>query len=504
MVNIYCNSDRCEYDIRALAMAFFPYTTLNYHIGEECDTEDKNISIYIVMDVKNISISCGNIKKDHAFADIPSGQIPDTKRYRDELKRLLYKVLKEATGNELSWGTLTGVRPAKLALKVILSGGGKEAAQDYMKREFFCSDAKAKLCTDVAVKEAEILERIGFYKGYSVYIGIPFCPTVCTYCSFSSVSLKNMDKPDELISRYIEAVRKECEYVKKIFKGRKLTSIYVGGGTPTVLSERQLGQLMDIICSNFDIASAEEFTVEAGRPDTINEEKLAVLKRAGVTRISVNPQSMNDNTLYEIGRRHTAAQTVHAYELARNAGFDNINMDIIAGLAAEDINDFRYTLDRICELQPDSYTVHSLVVKRASEYRRIKETDGIVRRRGGVQEQMLDAAGEYAQKYGYSPYYMYRQKNKAGLSESPVLENVGYAKPGKESVYNIIIMEEKQTVAAVGAGAQSKLVKPYDPYSGEITGIIRNSNVKNVYEYIDRIDEMIERKERWAYGQGID
>lgn len=504
MVNIYCNSNRCEYDICALVMAFFPYINPCYHITGDNDIKESNnpdnesTDIRISMYERSIDISCDGIEKEHVFCEEP-----DTKKYRDELKRLLYSVLREATGEELMWGTLTGVRPSKLALKRILSGHSEIQVTEYMKKEFFCSEKKASLCTKVAEKEAEILKKAGFYKGYSVYIGIPFCPTVCTYCSFSSMQVSDTDKSDELIARYIEAIEKECRCVRELFSEKRITGIYVGGGTPTVLSAKYLSRLMDIICSNFDVNSAEEFTVEAGRPDTINEEKLEILKRAGVTRISVNPQTMNDNTLIEIGRKHTAEQTIYAYNLARSAGFDNINMDIIAGLAGENTDDFSYTMDRICELEPDSFTVHSLVVKRASEYRRIKEADGIKKYNGRRIERMLDIAADYAYRNGYEPYYMYRQKNKAGLSESPVLENVGYAKAGKESVYNVIIMEEKQTVAAIGAGAQSKLVAPYDPYADEVTGVIRNSNVKNVFEYIDRIDEMIERKKRWAYGQSI-
>ncbi len=506
MVDIYCNSDRCEYDIRALVMAFFPYTAPDYHISEEnyirervkdCNSE-KGTDIYILMHERSIFIECKGVKKEYAFDDKP-----DTKKYRDELKRLLYKTLNAAVKEELKWGTLTGVRPTKLAMKRILSGHDEEQVADYMQKEFFCSRQKAELCTEIAKREAGILKSIGFYEGYSVYIGIPFCPTVCTYCSFSSMPLTGLDNADELMARYTDALRKECEYVAKAFCGRRLVSIYVGGGTPTALSEKYLKYLMDIIRGNFDVRSVREFTVEAGRPDTISEAKLAILRSAGVTRISVNPQTMNDVTLLSIGRKHTAQQTVYAYDLARKAGFDNINMDIIAGLSGEDEEDFSYTLERIGELDPDSFTVHSLVVKRASEYRKIRESDGARRYGGRIVENMLDMAMEHAKKNGYKPYYMYRQKNKAGLSESPVLENVGYAKEGKESIYNIVIMEEKQTVAAIGAGAQSKLVDPYDPYADEVTGIIRSSNVKNVYEYIDRIDEMIERKKRWAYGQSV-
>lgn len=529
MVNIYCDSNRCEYDIRALVMAFFPYTDPKYHIvpenvipeNDEQDPHDgtkedadictdtdicADTDICISMHERNIHILCKSGDRESAKEYTFDGD-PDTKRYRDELKRLLYTVLGEVTESKLPWGTLTGVRPVKLALKGILAGQSEAQVTDYMKEEYFCSDAKASLCTQIAVKEADILKKAGFYDGFNIYIGIPFCPTVCNYCSFSSMSLANMDDPDELILRYMEALKRECECVAELFSGRKLTSIYVGGGTPTALSEGHLGQLMYIICDCFDTGQAAEFCVEAGRPDTINEEKLRILRSAGANRISVNPQTMNDKTLVSIGRCHTAEQTVYAYNLARKAGFDNINMDIIAGLATEDTDDFAYTLDSIGKLRPDSFTVHSLVVKRASAYRQIRENRGRDEYKGKPVrkpiESMLCMASEYANKNGYKPYYMYRQKNKAGLSESPVLENVGYAKEGKESIYNVIIMEEKQTVAAVGAGAQSKLVNPYDPYSGEVTGIIRNSNVKNVYEYIDRIDEMIERKKRWFGGQGI-
>ena len=243
-----------------------------------------------------------------------------------------------------------------------------------------------------------------------------------------------------------------------------------------------------------------EFCVEAGRPDSINEQKLLILKEAGVDRISVNPQTMKDETLSLIGRRHTSERTIEAFNMARACGFDNINMDLIAGLNGETVKDFKDTLNEIKKLSPESFTVHSLVVKRASEYRKMREEEGISHTEGVVSAMLFEAM-EYAKNNGYNPYYMYRQKNKAGLGEGHVLENVGYAKPGKESVYNVMIMEEKQTILALGAGAQSKYVKPYNPYSGANPEIVRIANVKNVYEYIDRIDEMIERKKRWLDGQ---
>ncbi len=493
MIDIYCNSNSFEYDIRALVMAFFPFDSLGYHILSEAD----NTGINITLLDNDIFISAGDVKETYHFT-----YEADRRSYRDELKRCLYRALSVYTGERLAWGTLTGVRPTKIPMMRMLSGDTKETAVEHMKNAYYCSEEKASLCAEVAEKEIGILEKAGFGKGCSIYIGIPFCPTVCNYCSFSSLSLNKVNDADDLMRKYIEAIKKECGYAGSIFKDRPLTGIYIGGGTPTALNEKYLSELMDIIRADFNIKDALEFCVEAGRPDSINEEKLAILKNAGVDRISVNPQTMKDKTLSLIGRRHTAECTRRAFHMARACGFDNINMDIIAGLNGETVDDFKNTLNEIKKLSPESFTVHSLVVKRASEYRKLREESGISHTEGVVSA-MLDEASEYAKSNGYNPYYMYRQKNKAGLGEGHVLENVGYAKSGRESVYNVMIMEEKQTIIALGAGAQSKYVKPYNPYSGGNTEIVRNSNVKNVYEYIDRIDEMIERKKRWLDEQTV-
>ena len=491
MIDIYCNSDRYEYDIRALVMAFFPHDNLQYHIL----SEENNTGINITLEDNDICISAGDVKETYHFSCEA-----DRCSYRDELKRCLYRALSSYTGEELAWGTLTGVRPAKIPMMHMLSGTTKETAVEHMKNAYYCSEEKASLCAEVADREIGILEKAGFGKGYSIYIGIPFCPTVCNYCSFSSVSLNKVKDADDLMRKYIYALKKECDYAGSIFTDRPLTSVYIGGGTPTALNEKYLKELMDIIKADFCMENTLEFCVEAGRPDSINEQKLLILKEAGVDRISVNPQTMKDETLSLIGRRHTSERTIEAFNMARACGFDNINMDLIAGLNGETVKDFKDTLNEIKKLSPESFTVHSLVVKRASEYRQMREEEGISHTEGVVSAMLFEAM-EYAKNNGYNPYYMYRQKNKAGLGEGHVLENVGYAKPGKESVYNVMIMEEKQTILALGAGAQSKYVKPYNPYSGANPEIVRIANVKNVYEYIDRIDEMIERKKRWLDGQ---
>ncbi len=514
MVYVYCNSNRHEYDIRALVMAFYPNKMVEYVISDEISEGKSDVAgdicIYITLNDKDMKVSLSNVSEDVVF-----GEVPEPKEYRDNLKRLVYRVLSLVTGKSFAWGTLTGVRPAKIPMKYLLNGYSTDETAQIMKEEYYCSDEKIKLCTDVAKAEISILDKVGFDKGYSIYIGIPFCPTVCTYCSFSSISLMKLKNPEEMMENYIGALEKECQFARDIFPDKKLTSIYVGGGTPTALSEKYLKRLMDIIRENFPVSSVYEFTVEAGRPDSINEEKLRIMKEAGVTRISVNPQSMKDETLVKIGRNHTVEQTVEVFKLARQMGFDNINMDLIAGLYDETVEDFRYTLDKLDELGPDSFTVHSLVVKRASEYRQQKEqekkehvnsgvTDNVSDRdmahaSENVVECMLSMASEYAAEHNYFPYYMYRQKNKAGLGENPVLENIGYSKQDKEGIYNVLIMEEKQTIIALGAGASSKLVYAEDDNSlaDNEYRITRIANVKNVNEYIARIDEMIERKKRW-------
>ena len=496
MIKIVCNNTDFEYDIKAMVMAFYPYENPEYHIVTE-DSFDagEDTVIRINMQPESINISVYNDKK--CESDSQTVENSTKKKYRDDLKRLLYDVLVRFIKVKLRWGTLTGVRPTKLPMKQLLAGSDYETTVEYMKNEYFCTDEKARLSTTIAEKEIEILDREGFGDGYSIYIGIPFCPTVCTYCSFSSIGLNMIKNPDELMDNYIDALEKECRYVSTVYPDRKLTSIYVGGGTPTALSVSHMQRLMDIINECFPVGEVSEFCVEAGRPDSINEEMLMVLKNGGVNRISVNPQTMKQETLNSIGRAHTVEQTKEAFLLARKCGFDNINMDLIAGLYGETTEDFAYTLSELDTLAPDSFTVHSLVVKRASQYRQQKEAFTEEYDNENVTEAMLDMAFEYAKKHDFMPYYMYRQKNKAGLGDGHVLENVGYSKAGKESVYNIMIMEERQTILAIGAGAQSKFVKPYNAYKEDMDGLSRNANVKNVYGYIERIDEMIERKKRW-------
>ena len=356
---------------------------------------------------------------------------------------------------------------------------GKDEAQirRYMKETHFVSDEKIKLSMDVAKRELALLSRLDCETGYSLYIGIPFCPSACLYCSFTSYPLSAWESR---IDEYLEALSREILFAAGYFKGKHLNAVYIGGGTPTTLGAAQLKRLVSMVFEHFDMSHCLEFTVEAGRPDSITREKLLALKEEGVTRISINPQTMKDDTLKIIGRRHTAKQTEEQFYLARSLGFDNINMDLIAGLPNETLFDVTHTMQKIAALHPDNLTVHSLALKRAAKLSMFREEYQDLTFENT--QETIAVTADYAKQMGMEPYYLYRQKNMAGN-----FENVGYATEGKEGIYNVLAMEEKQTVIACGAGSISKRVYP----DGSVK---RCENVKDVTQYIGRIDEMIERK----------
>ena len=377
----------------------------------------------------------------------------------------------------------------------MLEAGDK--SQDEIDRElkerFLISDTKIALMNDIADREKSLLESIDYRNGCSIYIGIPFCPTRCLYCSFTSNQVgENDERPD----RYVDCVCREldalCEGRKDRdgvrFEKDKLKTLYIGGGTPTALNERQLEKLLDKVEDLFGVPY--EYTVEAGRPDSITKEKLELLKAHGVGRISINPQTFNQHTLDIIGRRHTVEQTVWAYELARNLGFDNINMDIIVGLPGEGIREVMHTLDVIRELEPESLTVHALAVKRASRLSTEGKAWGGIDRKGMTPDsseaeeisRMTELGAECAESMHMHPYYLYRQKNMAGNQD-----NVGYAREGTECLYNILMMEEKHSVYGIGAGASTKLVLPekLDKSIKMIQNRIkRYDNIKNLNDYL--------------------
>ncbi len=402
---------------------------------------------------------------------VPQGE------YKDTFKRFLYTSLREETGISLPWGNLTGIRPTKIAMTMLEQGKKEEEIASFLQGSHFVSKEKTTLGIEIAKREREILRSLHYENGYSLYIGIPFCPTTCLYCSFTSYPIHVWK---DRVADYLTALEKEMDAVAKLYSDRVLDTVYIGGGTPTSLTAEELERFLTKLKGTFDFKTVQEFTVEAGRADSITEEKLAVLQRNGVTRISVNPQTMKPETLKLIGRQHTVEQVVEAFGLARKLGFDNINMDIILGLPGETEEDVRHTIEAIKELWPDSLTVHSLAVKRASKLRQWIEENGITAYNNT--DGMMRLAERGARDMGMNPYYLYRQKNMSGN-----FENVGYSVEDKYGIYNILIMEEVQTIVALGAGTITKRVYP----DGRIE---RCDNVKDVAQYVERIGEMIERK----------
>ena len=470
--------------------------------GDSCviryeDHENKGVTSaeFIEGQSSDALVSCTDAENQNAAVQKERAHAVRKER-KDTVKIALYKLLVKLTGKTLPWGNLTGIRPAKLAMGLIESGMKNTEAAQEMRERYMVSPQKTALAITIANREREILKDIDYENGYSLYVGIPFCPTVCSYCSFSSGALGDWEYR---VEDYLAALMKELEAIAKMSEGRKADTIYMGGGTPTTLNADQLDRLLTCIDRHFVREGLLEFTVEAGRPDSITKEKLQVLRNHGINRISINPQSMQQKTLDTIGRKHTVEQVYEAFHMARKLGFDNINMDIIAGLPGETPEDMEDTLRQIALLGPDNLTVHSLAIKRAAKMGQ-EEREG--KRLTIIQDEigtMVEMAGNKARQMGLFPYYLYRQKNIAGN-----FENVGYAKVDKAGIYNILIMEEKQSIIAAGAGASTKIVLKEPVINPESkkkkkTSLIRQENVKAIDAYISRVDEMIERKGEWLW-----
>lgn len=378
------------------------------------------------------------------------------------------------------WGILTGIRPAKIATKLLDEGKSDREVTEYFVNECGVEYDKATLALTCAKALIPLRENM-YDDGVSLYIGIPFCPSRCLYCSFVTNGTKQAAR---LMPEYVAALKKEIVYTANIIKenNHRIETVYIGGGTPTTLTPQLLEDMIGCLYENNDLSQIKEFTVEAGRPDTITREKLEVLKRHGVDRISINPQSMNDETLHIIGRAHNSQAIREAMYLARECGFDNINMDIIAGLPGEDFDMFKYTLEEVEKLNPEDTTVHTMSIKRSSRLNELLGEYNLTN--GELVSDMVDYARKYLEENGKQPYYMYRQKNQLGN-----LENVGYSKPGKESLYNLYIMEEIQTIISLGCGGVTKTV---DRAANRIERIF---NVKEAKDYIERLDEMLKRKD---------
>ncbi|MGL5646525.1 MAG: coproporphyrinogen III oxidase [Clostridium sp.] len=399
------------------------------------------------------------------------------------LKKFLFEILKEKTKKNYPWGILVGIRPSKIALKLLKEGKSENEIIEIFKENYFAREDKAKLCIDVAKREEEFVESLE--NEISVYIGMAFCPTRCVYCSFSANPIKSNKS---LVSPYLEALIKEIKELGKYIeeKGLKIKTVYFGGGTPTSVSNEEFEKVMSEIYNSFvNKESVKEFTVECGRPDSITKEKLMSMKKYKVDRISINPQTMNDKTLSLIGRGHDSKSVVQTFNLARSLGFDNINMDMIIGLPGEGVKEVQYTIKEIKKLKPDNLTIHGLSLKRGS----IMHEKFLLKKGIEVKEQeeileMFKESENLAKKLNLEPYYMYRQKNMVGN-----MENLGYSKKGAECIYNIQMIEERQTILALGADGVSKIID----YTNK-NKLIRFANVKDVREYVKRIDEMIAKK----------
>ena len=491
-----------EYDVHSLVKAFWPEEQVTVLTLESKEEKRKELAGQVRMIVElgenGAEIKVGErifawtYPENFALEDTFPGEsaileegaaAPHLDSYKDCFKRFLYRTLSEVTGKTLPWGNLTGIRPTKIAYGMLEEGKSREEILQFLQEKHYVSEEKALLSIDIAERERELLKGVHYEGGYSLYIGIPFCPTTCLYCSFTSYPIAAYRK---WVDDYVDCVIKEMEYTAEQFADKILDTVYIGGGTPTTLEPEQLNRLLGRLKELFDFSNVKEFTVEAGRADSITREKLEVLYRHGVSRISVNPQTMKQETLDIIGRRATVEQVLAAYKLAREVGFDNINMDLILGLPGELEEDVQDTIDRVVELNPDSLTVHSLAIKRASRLNQWIQENGVSMLHNT--DATMGIAAEGARRLGMAPYYLYRQKNMSGN-----FENVGYAREGKLGLYNILIMEEKQTIVACGAGTITKRVFP----NGRIE---RCDNVKDVDLYIEKIDEIIERKRRLFLG----
>lgn len=470
-MNLYVKNHNFHFELENLTRLFFP----NEKITVIRDfSEPQPPCIYTeVSDKITISVNIGSFNKSETAVKKPTDD-------DNELvsAQLLYKLLCDFTGLTQPWGILTGVRPVKL-LRRLAEESSEEQAVKKFEKDFFVSNEKIALSRETEHNERKILE-LSKPESFSLYIGIPFCPSRCSYCSFVMASIERAEKLIEPYTKLLcEEIKRTAEIANKL--GLRLETVYFGGGTPTTLSAEQLDTVLGTVNKSFDMSTCREFTVEAGRPDTIDIAKLFALKENKVDRISINPQTVNDEVLKTIGRKHTAQQFFDAFELARKCGFDNINTDLIAGLPTDTPESFKNSLDSIVRLNAECITVHTLCMKRASRL----TTEGVTLdlQQARDAREMLAYTQNILGQNEYIPYYMYRQSRMVGN-----LENVGWSKKGFESLYNVYVMDETHTILACGSGGVTKLKRNNPDY------LERIFNFKYPYEYIDRFDELIQRK----------
>lgn len=480
-MHLYLCGNDFHFELENVSRLFLPLEKITTHHDEIPEmTEGLTVVCSSYNMGENVVLTC-RVRLDGFDESLESTILGSLETHRDdcelELCTLLYHLLVKLLGFTHGWGLITGVRPVKL-LRRLTREMGEEAARTFFREKLLVGDAKRTLC-ETTLRVEDRLLALSQPKSFSLYVSIPFCPTRCDYCSFVSQTVVQAKK---LIPTYVDQLCKEIAFTGQLVKelGLRLETVYFGGGTPTTLSAEQLTALFKAVESAFDLSTLREYTVEAGRPDTVTPEKMAAIHAAGVRRVSINPQTLQPAVLEGIGRKHTVAQFYDAFEMARKAGFDNINTDLIAGLPGDDYEGFARTMEDILDLSPESITVHTLSMKRASNIMLQKRPDF------GVEAdavRMVRLSSELLPTAGYAPYYLYRQSRTVGNQE-----NVGWAKPGYEGLYNVYIMDETHTILGCGAGAVSKLKQPGTDY------LERIFNYKFPYEYNTGLEEMLARK----------
>ena len=486
MTLIFSGNDY-KYELEGVMKLFIPATLFTHIYSDKIETEDDYVFAAKEPICEN---DCNKCETDTTQATLlyvivslngkvcrKEEKVSDDCDMELTLSRLLYNAMSELTGIKPKWGVITGIRPVKRVNDMLGEGMSRDEIYKTMEQKYLCCEEKCDIAYKTAVTQKPALDALD-RESFSLYISVPFCPTRCSYCSFVSQSIEGCMK---LIPEYVNKLCEEIVYTAGITKklGLKLDTVYFGGGTPTTLTAAQLDRVMKTIAASFDMSAEREYTVEAGRPDTITEDKLRVLKENGCGRVSINPQTMNDSVLEAIGRKHNTAQFLDSFALARKVGFDSINTDIIAGLPTDTVESFKNTIDSLIDLAPENITVHTLSIKRAARLNHSGNREVLK----NPADKMVEYATERLLESGYLPYYLYRQKN---MLEN--LENIGWTKAGHESLYNIYIMEEVQTILAMGAGGSTKLV---DLEGGRLQRVF---NYKFPLEYNKHFELMLKRK----------
>lgn len=488
MVNILLKGHSLRHDLFELVRVFYPNRKIVF-IEDREDYKDSDILIEssLINNDGNL-VSITNFYNDGVLISTSREDVNDIEIFRSPfektinvgIKKSLYNGLIALSDNKVPWGILTGIRPVKIVHGLMEKQIDEKVIFNTLINEYKLSKDKAHLIIDIAEKQSKYIYPIRDDR-YSLYISIPFCPTRCVYCSFPAYPLGRFDN---LIEDYVDKLIYEINCISDIMKDKSINSVYIGGGTPTAISTSQLERIIAAVYKNFGKVHIDEFTVEAGRPDTINKEVLKMFKDYDIKRISINPQTMNDRTLKLIGRRHTSLDIIEAYNLAKDIGIEIINMDLIVGLPGEGVDEIVSTLEKVEKLNPENLTVHTLSVKRGSKFKDDLEAYCLENQQS--LENMLDKTREFASQMKLTPYYLYRQKQILGN-----FENIGYSKEGMECIYNISIMEEKETIIAAGMGSISKIYYP------EENRIERVPNYKDLLEYINRIEDLIDKKRKF-------